>query len=144
MTLVSAKPSKQRKAMWTAPLHKRRKLMSAHLSLSLMEKYGKRALPLRKGDTVKILRGDYKGMEGKVTKVDLKRLRVTVDGVTKEKADGTTVHVPIAPSNLLITKLNLEDKWRSQRLSLGASLKEAGLEAEEMEEKKKQGGGESG
>jgi large subunit ribosomal protein L24 len=118
--------------------------MSAHLSLSLMEKYGKRALPLRKGDTVKILRGDYKGMEGKVTKVDLKRLRVTVDGVTKEKADGTTVHVPIAPSNLLITKLNLEDKWRSQRLSLGASLKEAGLEAEEMEEKKKQGGGESG
>lgn len=138
--LGSAKPTKQRKAVWAAPLHRRHKLMSAHLTLNLMERYGRRALPLRKGDTVRILRGDYKGMEGKIAKVDLKKLKVTVDGVTKEKADGTTIHVPIAPSHLMITKLNLEDKWRSQRLSSQAGLKEAKWKAEEAEDKEEEEG----
>ena len=92
----SKKPSKQRKALFNAPFHKRQKLMSAPLSESLrseiLEKYGVwvRSFPVRSGDSVIITRGDFKGAEGKIAKVDLKKLRVFVDGVTKEKSDGTT------------------------------------------------------
>ncbi len=107
-----------------------------------------RSLPLRKGDTVRILRGAYAGMEGKVRSVDLKNFRVTIDGVTREKADGTTVYVPIHPSNLMITKLDLSDKWRSSRLEALARTGEVEVverpseeEAEEAEEKREESGG---
>ncbi|MHC1586789.1 MAG: 60S ribosomal protein L26, partial [Candidatus Hecatellaceae archaeon] len=70
------------------------------------------------------------------------------DGVTREKADGTTVYVPIHPSNLMITKLDLSDKWRSSRLEALARTGEvevmerpSGEEAEEAEEKREESGG---
>ncbi|RLI11822.1 50S ribosomal protein L24, partial [Candidatus Bathyarchaeota archaeon] len=68
------------------------------------------------GDTVRILRGDYKDYEGKVTRVDRKKYRVYVDGVTREKADGTTIPVPIHHSKVEIIKLNMDDKWRKKML----------------------------
>ncbi|RLI05075.1 50S ribosomal protein L24 [Candidatus Bathyarchaeota archaeon] len=114
---ISSKPSKQRKFLFNAPLHKRHKLVSAPLSVELRVKYGRRSFPVRKGDVVQIVRGDYAGTEGKVRRVDLKNYRITVEGVTREKADGTTVFVPIHPSKVVIKKLNLDDKWRSQRLT---------------------------
>ena len=107
MRVKSKQPRKQRKALFTAPLHKRQKLVSAHLSPELRAEYGVRSLPVRKGDTVRIMRGMMKDVEGKVTEVDLKRLRVFVDGATREKADGSTVNLPIHPSNLMIIKLDL-------------------------------------
>ncbi|RLI28296.1 50S ribosomal protein L24 [Candidatus Bathyarchaeota archaeon] len=128
--LSSVKPSRQRKAMYQAPQHVRRKMVSAHLSPELRARYFVRSLPLRKGDTVRIMRGAYAGIEGKVRSVDLKRFRVTVEGVTREKADGTTVFIPIHPSNLMITKLDLSDKWRASRLK---ALTETVLEAERKE-----------
>ena len=142
------KPSSQRRAMYQAPQHVRRKFVSAHLSPELRQRYMIRSLPLRKGDTVRILRGAYAGMEGKVRSVDLKNFRVTIDGVTREKADGTTVYVPIHPSNLRITKLDLSDKWRSSRLEALARTGEVEVverpsreEAEEAEEKREESGG---
>jgi len=134
--------------MYQAPQHVRRKFVSAHLSPELRQRYMIRSLPLRKGDTVRILRGAYAGMEGKVRSVDLKNFRVTIDGVTREKADGTTVYVPIHPSNLMITKLDLSDKWRSSRLEALARTGEVEVverpsreEAEEAEEKREESGG---
>lgn len=105
-------PRKQRKAYFNAPLHIRHKLVSAPLSKELRKEYGIRSLPLRTGDTVMVLRGDFKGHEGKVVKVDLKRLRIHVEGVTRRRADGTQVYIPIHPSKVMITKLDLSDERR--------------------------------
>ena len=116
MKFASVKPKKQRKLLYQAPKHLRRKMLSAHLSPELREKYGTRSLPVRVGDVVRIMRGDFSGVEGKVTRVDTKKYKVYIDKVTREKVDGTTVHVPIHPSNLMIVKLDLSDKWRSQIL----------------------------
>jgi large subunit ribosomal protein L24 len=109
---ASHKPGKQRKALAEMPLHLRGKLLTARLSDELREKYGVKRLPVRKGDTVLVMRGDFQGAEGKVVKVDLKRVRIFIEGVQKKKADGTPVYVPIHPSKVMITKLDLSDKLR--------------------------------
>jgi len=116
MKIKTKKPSKQRKLLYNAPYHIRGKIMAAPLSEELRKEYGCRSLPIRSGDTVRILRGDYKDYEGRVTRVDRKKYRVYVDGVTKEKADGTTVPVPIHHSKVEIIKLNMDDKWRKRIL----------------------------
>ncbi len=108
----SKKPKKQRKYLANAPLHKRKKFLSTHLSKELKEKYGKRNIPLRTGDSVKILRGQFKKRVGKITKIDLKNTKVFIEGIENLKRDGTKSSIPIAPSNLVIEKLNLDDKKR--------------------------------
>ena len=114
--MKSKKPSKQRKLLYQAPGHRRAKVMSANLSPELRSKYGRRSFPVRVGDTVKIMRGDFSGIEGKVSEVDRASYRVYIDGVTREKVSGDNVKVPIHPSNLMIVSLNLEDKWRVKAL----------------------------
>ncbi|RLG15702.1 50S ribosomal protein L24 [Nanoarchaeota archaeon] len=109
---ASKKPSKQRKYIYNAPLHLRRKLMAAHLSKELREKYKLRSLPVRKGDKVKVMRGKFKGTIGSVERVDLKNYRVYLDNVWIKKKDGSKVKFPIHPSNLMIVELNLSDKRR--------------------------------
>jgi len=110
--MVSSQPRKQRKSRYQAPLHKRNKLMGAMLSPELREKHGMKSLPIRAGDTVKVLRGDHKGKEGKVAVVNLTKMAITVDGVSVTKADGTEVPRPIQPSNVMITKLESKDEKR--------------------------------
>jgi len=112
----SKQPRKQRRALYNAPLHVRQKLVSAPLSPELREKFGVRNLPVRTGDKVRVMRGDFKGHEGKVVKVDLRRLRIFVEGVTIKKADGTPVFRPIHPSKVMIIELNLKDPWRRRIL----------------------------
>ena len=109
---MSIQPRKQRKALYTAPLHIRRKLMSANLSKDLRADIGKRSLPIRVGDKVQVVRGDFKGHEGKVESVDAKRYKVTVEGVTLSKPDGNAVLLPIHPSNLMIIEADLKDERR--------------------------------
>jgi large subunit ribosomal protein L24 len=113
------KPSqarKIRKLLFTAPHHKRRKFLSSHLAEDLMLKYNLRSLPVRKGDTIKVLRGSFKGYLGKVARVDTKKRKIIVEGITIAKADKTQVSRPIDPSNVLITKLDLSDPWRAKKL----------------------------
>ena len=110
----SKKPKKQRKYRYNAPLHIKRKMISVALSKGLKKQYHKRNLPLRKEDKVKILRGDYKGKEGKVKEIDLKKLKVRINGVERTKRDGTKVYPLVDPSNLMIVELYLEDKLRQK------------------------------
>lgn len=110
--MVSKQPRKQRKARYNAPMHIKRRFMGAHLSPELRETYNRRSLPVRKGDTVKLMRGANRNHTGTVRMVDLKRGKITVEGLTVTKADLTEVAKPIDPSNVMITKLDLSDKER--------------------------------
>lgn len=112
----SKKPRKQRKFLFKAPLHLRRKMLAAHLSKELREKYKRRSLPVRVGDEVEVMRGEFKKKRGKITKVNLKKYRVYVEGITRKTSTGIERLVPIAPSNLLIINLNLADKMRAKIL----------------------------
>lgn len=118
----SKKPRKQRKFLYNAPLHLRRKMISAHLSKELREKYKRRSFPLRKGDEVKVMRGEFKGTIGKIVRIDTKKYKVYVDSVKKKRSIGTEYLVPLSPSNLMITKLNLDDKYRVKMLERGKSV----------------------
>ena len=109
-------PKKQRKRMFNAPAHIRHKLMSAPLSHELTASKGAKTLPVRKGDTILIKRGDNKGFEGKISRVDLKAYRIYIEGLTREKVDGTNIFLPIHPSKVEIRSLNLDDKWRKNIL----------------------------
>ncbi len=109
---LSHKPSKQRKFIARAPLHLRAKMMAAHLSPELREQYGRRAVPIRKGDKVRVMRGEHRGFEGDVLSVDREKYRIAIKGLTRKKADGTEVPIPIHPSKVMIVKLNLDDKER--------------------------------
>ena len=64
------------------------------------------------GDKVQVVRGDFKGHEGKVESIDAKRYKVTVEGVTLSKPDGNAVLLPIHPSNLMIIEADLKDERR--------------------------------
>jgi large subunit ribosomal protein L24 len=108
----SRQPRKQRKYRHNAPLHIRRKFLSSHLSKELRERFGKRSVPVRKGDEVLVMTGSFRGIRGNVERVDLGRTRVYVESVKRKKVDGSEVTVPLHPSNVMITKLALEDKAR--------------------------------
>lgn len=112
----SKKPRKQRKFVYNADQHLRRKMLSAHLSKDLREKYHRRSFPVRKGDEVQIMRGKFKGKKGKVARVDYKKYRIYIEGITIKKADGTERMFPIHPSNAMIVSLDLSDKKRVEAL----------------------------
>ncbi len=114
--IKSKKKRKQRKFIFEAPWHIRRKFLSAHLSKELREKYKRRSFPIVKGDEVVIMRGKFKGKKGKVVKVDYKKIRIFIEGVTRKRADGKEVYVPIHPSKVMIVNLNLNDKKRVEAL----------------------------
>ena len=109
---MSKQPRKQRKALYNAPAHARGKHLSAALSKDLREKLGTRSLPIRTGDKVSVVRGDFKGHEGEVLSVDYNSYKVTVEEVTLSKPDGTATFLPVDPSNLVIIDADLKDNRR--------------------------------
>jgi large subunit ribosomal protein L24 len=109
----SSQPRKQRKFRANAPLHLRKKFVSVNLSKSLREKLGKRNLQVKKGDIVKIMKGKYKGKQGKILEVNLKLSKVFVEGMQATKQDGSKVNVKLQPSNLQIIELS-ERKTKNQ------------------------------
>jgi large subunit ribosomal protein L24 len=113
---VSSKnPGKQRKYRYNAPLHIKQKFMRAHLSKELRQKYGKRSIGLKVGDKVKIMRGQFKGITGKVERVNIKKTRAFIGKAELIKNDGTKAMYPINPSNLMIIEINEGDKRRIQK-----------------------------
>jgi large subunit ribosomal protein L24 len=134
--MKTTKPTKQRKRLYQAPLNERYKRFSAPLSSKLKESHGTNSVSVKKGDTVMIMRGDRKGSEGKVTQISRKKYRIFVEGATREKVDGTTTLIPIHPSKVMITRLNLDDKWRKKILERKGVTKKVEIAEEEPPKKK--------
>jgi large subunit ribosomal protein L24 len=108
----SKNPGKKRKYVANAPLHLKRNLLSVNLSKELRKKYATRNVPIRKGDTVEIMKGKFKKKKGKITQVFLKRAKVTIEKIQVTKQDGSKADVKLRPSNLRIVELNLDDRKR--------------------------------
>ena len=102
--------------IFQATLQTRSKQMGANLSKDLQKKYGKKSARVVEGDSVTILRGEFKGVDGKVSKISTQKSSVAIDGVKKEKTKGDKFDVYIHTSNLVITSLNTSDKWRMAKL----------------------------
>lgn len=132
--MKTTKPTKQRKRLYQASANERYRRFSAPLSSKLKESHGTNSIPIRKGDTVMIMRGDRRNTEGKVTQIDTQKYRIFVEGANREKVDGTSIPVPIHPSKVMITRLNLDDKWRKKILER-KSATEAEIATEKPEKK---------
>ena len=109
---VSIQGRKQRLALSKAKLHVQQNLMHSPLSKTLRTKYGRRSAQLRKGDTVRVMRGQFRRQEGKVERVDLKRGKVYVAGVELQKQDASMVPYPVHSSNLKIELVDTTDAKR--------------------------------
>jgi large subunit ribosomal protein L24 len=96
--------------------HIRDKAVSSNLANNLREQYGRRSMRVIKGDTIKVLRGEYSGIEGKVEKVNTKRATLAIEGVQREKIRGGNVKVPIHASNVQIVALKLGDVFRQKKI----------------------------
>ena len=116
---ASAKPRKQRKYRFNAPDHVQGRFMASTLSKELRKKLGMRSIRVRKEDKVKIMRGSFKGKEGKVDRVSVKDRKVFIDKVEVFKKDGSKAFYPIDPSNIMITDLFTDDKKRLKRQNKG-------------------------
>lgn len=112
----STKPRKQRIFRLHAPKHVTGKFMHSTLAKTLRTKHGMRAIRVRTGDSVKVMRGRFSGKEGKVQRIDMKHCKVLIDKMEMQKKDGSKTLYPIDPSNLMITELNTDDKKRLKRL----------------------------
>ncbi|HZD12127.1 MAG TPA: 50S ribosomal protein L24 [Candidatus Binatus sp.] len=105
--------------------------VSARLSGDLKTRYNARTLAVRTGDSVRVIRGEFSGLEGKIDRIDRTSGRVFVEGMTREKTTaGTSSRLSVHASKVMVTNLNLSDKWRSSLLGDRAkSTKEEGKEA---------------
>jgi len=102
--------------IYQATLQTRSKQMGSALSKDLQKKYGKKSARVVEGDSVTILRGEFKGVDGKISNISTQKSSVAIDGVKKEKTKGDKFDVYIHTSNLVITSLNSNDKWRMAKL----------------------------
>lgn len=112
----SKQKRKQRKYRFNAPLHIRKKFLSVKLSKELKSKYNKRNIIVKKGDKVKILKGNYKKQTGKVLRVNTKKSTVFIENIQNVRKDGTKNFYPIQASNLMLLELNMEDQQRKKSL----------------------------
>ena len=88
----------------------------SNLSNNLKKEYNTKSLRIVKGDSVRIMRGEYKGVEGKVEKLNTVKGRLSIEGVQREKIKGGQVKVQIHASNVRITSLHLDDKYRKNKI----------------------------
>ena len=113
----STQPRKQRKFRHNAPIHIRRKLMASTLSKELRMKYKRRSFPVRVGDKVKVLRGQFKGKLSEIDKVDAQNYRIYLKDVHLKKQGGQApIKYPLSPSKVQLITLNLDDKLRIRKL----------------------------
>ena len=122
--MSSKQPRKQRLARYTAPYHRRHREMSAPIDRGLRERQlargfmYPRAIPVRKGDRVLIVRGEGKGNNAaKVAKIDRKARKIYIEGYTYFKSDGTELQRPVDASNLVIINPDWSDIRRRNLLN---------------------------
>ena len=122
--------------------HKREKLLGANLSENMRKQHNKRSMRVIKGDTVRILRGEYVGVEGKVEKVNTERSTLSIEGVQREKIRGGKVKVQIPASNVQIISVNTDDDYRMKgtqkakdkntNVKTGKEMKKSALKNKEL------------
>ena len=135
------KPTKMRnKQIYYATMKTASIQLSSLLSENLRKKYGKKSVRVVEGDSVKVIRGEFTGVDGKVTKVSAGNNGLTIEGVKKEKLKGEKYDVFIHTSNIEITGLNTDDKWRINKLEGKdvRSVRPEPVKAEPKAEKEKQ------
>jgi len=120
------------------PKHKRDKMVGAILEDSLRKQYGKKNIRVIKGDSVRVMRGEYKGVEGKVERVNTEHATFHIEGIQREKIRGGQVKVPIHSSNVMVISLNLDDDHRSKKLQGVPKNETNSSEKEGTKEKKKE------
>ena len=96
----------------------------AALSKDLRKKYPRRSARIMIDDTVKVIRGEYKGLTGKVAKISTGSNSIAIEGNKKEKLKGEKVDVYIHSTNTIITSLNTDDKWRIKILEKKIKIKD--------------------
>ena len=127
-------PSKIRnKQIYQATNQFRGKQAGSHLSKQLRQKYVQRSVRIQNGDTIKVIRGEFKGVDGKVVKVSTAKHTIAIEGIKKQKRKGDKIDVYIDSSNVVITNLNMDDKWRTVRLEKKPKAK---IKAEKTEKVK--------
>jgi len=111
------KPTKMRnKMIYNATYQTKSKQLGSTLSKDLHKKYGKKSVRIMQGDSVTIVRGEFKGVDGKISKVSIQKNGVSIEGIKKEKTKGEKFDIYIHTSNLIVTSLNTGDKWRMAKL----------------------------
>lgn len=128
--IESGQPRKQRRFRFNAPMHMRQHFLHSHIDRALRKKLNIRrsSVQISKGDTVKVMAGGRKGTTGKVTSVDLRTGKISIDSLMKKNSKGKEFNIPVSASNVYITDLNLTDKYRA------AKLRVASTEAREAKE----------
>ena len=116
------------------------KQICAPISKDLRKKYSRRSARIILDDTVKVIRGEYKGITGKVSKISTDSNSIAIEGNKKEKLKGDKVDVYIHTTNVIITALNTDDKWRLKILEKKSKSKIKSMkeEAKKKEVKKKE------
>jgi large subunit ribosomal protein L24 len=109
-------------------------MVGAVLEDSLRRQYGRKNIRVIRGDSIRVMRGEYKGVEGKVEKVNTKHATLHIEGIQREKIRGGQIKVPIHSSNVMVISLNLDDDYRSSKLQ-GAPKEEPEASSEKKEEK---------
>lgn len=117
---MSKKPSKSRKEQYTLPKHKASKNVKGHLSEKLRKEIGKRAISLRKGDTVKIVRGGFAGKEAKITRIERSGKKLYLEKIVKKKSNGQEWQVPIDASKVIVVDF---EKTDGKRFTKGKGVK---------------------
>ena len=113
----SSHPRKTRNhQIYYATIQRASKQLSCSLSKELRKKYGKRSARIVEGDTANIVRGEFAGVDGKVTKISIPDRGVNIEGVKKEKLKGDKFDVYVHTTNIILTALSTSDKWRINKL----------------------------
>jgi large subunit ribosomal protein L24 len=120
------------------PKHQRDKMVGAVLEDALRKQYGRKNIRVIKGDSVRVIRGEYKGVEGKVEKVDTEHATLHIEGIQREKIRGGQVKVPIHSSKLMVIALNLDDNYRSNMLQRRTKIESPSSDKKEGMENRKQ------
>ena len=117
--------------------HTRDSSIAAHLDDNLHQQYKHRSCRVIKGDTVRVMRGEYSGIEGKVESVSTRTGTLAIEGIQREKVKGGNVKVKIHASNVAISNLNLDDKSRQSALQGKISKNRAGAKSNPKKRGKK-------
>lgn len=108
----SVQPRKQRAYIRGALLHVRGDFIASHVSKELRQKIKHRAVRIKVGDKVKVMRGSFRNKLGKIERINVKEQKIYITGIEFTKRDGSKAMYPIHPSNLLIQELEGTDKRR--------------------------------